>query len=136
MGVILNNDLTLIEKKYIFLYLLLNFLNSSNPFVRQIYIIIFDLLIFLLYSILIYGCLSEKSILILDGNCLRMCALTDTQSNYFPLKLTILSIFKSLDIVDCWLPSFVHHFLKQYIVPDLVRNINVWKLVLRSCYGL
>ena len=48
---------------------------------------IFDQQIFLLSSIIIHGWLYEHSISPLAVNCLRICELTDPQSNYLPLKL-------------------------------------------------
>ena len=47
---------------------------------------IFDQQFLLLYSILIDSFLSEQIIFHLAINCLRKFTLTDTQSNYSPLK--------------------------------------------------
>ena len=49
---------------------------------------IFDPQFFLLSSIILDGWPSEKIILHLSGNFPRKCALTDPQSQYFPLKIS------------------------------------------------
>ena len=43
-----------------------------------------------------------------------------------------LRILKYVDIVDLWLPSFVHHFLKNYIISSLVRKCHVCTLGFQS----
>ena len=62
--------------------------NSSNKFSIQIYIINLDQQTSIHYSFMIYGVLSDQSIFHLAGNFLRNCALTDTQINYFALKIS------------------------------------------------
>ena len=47
-----------------------------------------------------------------------------------------LSIMEYFNLVDCWLPYFVHHFLKHSIVSALIRKGHVCILVLQTWYRL
>ena len=65
---------------------LLNCPNSHNPFVSQIWIMIFINEYFILFSINIVDLLSGNSNFHLAVNCLRECTSADLQCNYFPLE--------------------------------------------------
>ena len=86
MVVNIHSDCILIEKSFLSLYFLLNCQNSNNQFESQILIMIFDLLIFFIFSVILGGLLSEQSNFHLAVNSLRNFTSPDLWCNYFALK--------------------------------------------------